>query len=82
MMWNNLAKNVSQIQMRAHTMATAMPTTHVYVKSSLLVDHDTFLISATTSCRNCTGLVPVDDFSSAKSFTSCLCHEAAYFVSL
>jgi hypothetical protein len=26
--------------------------------------------------------VPVDDFSSAKSFTSCLCHEAAYFVSL
>ena len=29
MMWNNLAKNVSQIQIKAQTIATAMPTTTV-----------------------------------------------------
>ena len=52
MMWNNLAKNVSQIQIKAQTTATAMPTTPVYVTTSFLVAQDTFFISATTSSRN------------------------------
>lgn len=74
MMWNNLAKNVSHTQMSAQTIATAMPTTQVYVTSSFFVDHDTFFISATTSRRNSAGLVPLeeDDLASDKFFTSCL----------